>query len=64
MDGPPLAVRLHGDRQKAFSWMTPEATETCRRDFIYSWWVACAYVMLAMPRARSTGWRTPSKLAS
>jgi serine/threonine protein kinase len=35
-----------GDRQKAFSWMTSEAMQTCRRDFIYSWWIACAYVML------------------
>jgi serine/threonine protein kinase/tetratricopeptide (TPR) repeat protein len=37
---------LGGDRQRAFSWMTPEAIETCRRDFLYSWWMACAYVML------------------
>ena len=35
-----------GDRQKAFSWMTSEATQTCRRDFMYSWWIACAYVMV------------------
>ena len=35
-----------GDRQRAFSWMTPEAMETCRRDFVYSWWMACAYVMV------------------
>jgi adenylate cyclase len=35
-----------GDRQRALSWMTPEAVQTCRRDFMYSWWIACAYVML------------------
>jgi TolB-like protein len=37
---------LTGDRQRALSWMTPEATQTCRRDFMYSWWLACAYAML------------------
>jgi len=35
-----------GDRQKALSWMTPETVQTCRRDFLFSWWVACAYAML------------------
>ena len=35
-----------GEREKALSWMSPEAVQTCRRDFQYSWWVACAYVML------------------
>jgi serine/threonine protein kinase/tetratricopeptide (TPR) repeat protein len=37
---------LTGDRQRALSWMTPEAMQTCRRDFMYSCQVACAYVML------------------
>jgi TolB-like protein/Tfp pilus assembly protein PilF len=37
---------LVGDREKALSWMTPEALQTCRRDFVYSWYMACAYVML------------------
>jgi adenylate cyclase len=37
---------LVGERGKALSWMTAEAVQTCRRDFQYSWWVACAYVML------------------
>lgn len=35
-----------GDREKALSWIPQEALETCRRDFAYSWWVACAYMML------------------
>ena len=35
-----------GEREKALSWLSPEAVQTCRRDFQYSWWVACAYVML------------------
>jgi serine/threonine protein kinase/Tfp pilus assembly protein PilF len=37
---------LAGDRETALSWMTPEALRTCRQDLQYSWWVACAYVML------------------
>ena len=37
---------LVGDREKALSWMTPEALQTCRRDFSYSWYMACAFVML------------------
>jgi len=37
---------LAGDPQKALSWMTPEVLQTCRRDLQYSWWVACAYVLL------------------
>ncbi len=35
-----------GERESAISWMTPEAVQTCRRDFQYSSYVACAYVML------------------
>jgi eukaryotic-like serine/threonine-protein kinase len=35
-----------GDRQRALSWMTSETVRTCRRDFLFSWWVACAYAML------------------
>jgi serine/threonine protein kinase/Tfp pilus assembly protein PilF len=35
-----------GERGMALSWMPPEALQSCRRDFQYSWWVACAYVML------------------
>jgi hypothetical protein len=36
-----------GNRQKALSWMIPEAVRTCRRDFMWSWFVACGYAMLA-----------------
>ena len=35
-----------GERGKALYWMSPEAVQTCRRDFQYSWLVACAYAML------------------
>jgi hypothetical protein len=37
---------LVGEREKALSWLPPEALQTCRRDFQYSSYVACAYVML------------------
>jgi serine/threonine protein kinase/tetratricopeptide (TPR) repeat protein len=35
-----------GERERALSWMTPGALQTCRRDFQFSSDVACAYVML------------------
>jgi len=41
-----LRYALVGEREKALSWLPPEALQTCRRDFQYSSCVACAYVML------------------
>jgi serine/threonine protein kinase/Tfp pilus assembly protein PilF len=41
-----LRYAFVGERAKALSWMTPEALQTCRRDFSFSLNVACAYVML------------------
>ena len=35
-----------GDREKALSWLSPEAVQTCRRDFAFSWDLACGYAML------------------
>jgi serine/threonine protein kinase len=35
-----------GEREKALSWLPLQALQACRRDFQYSWFVACAYVML------------------
>jgi serine/threonine protein kinase/Flp pilus assembly protein TadD len=35
-----------GERDKALSWMSSEAVQTARRDFAFSWDVACAYAML------------------
>ena len=37
---------LAGEREKALSWMSPEAFATSRRDMQYSWWVACGYALL------------------
>jgi adenylate cyclase len=41
-----LRYALVGEREKALSWMSPEALATSRRDMQYSWWVACGYALL------------------
>ena len=35
-----------GNRQKALAWITPEALQACRRDFMWSWFIACGHAML------------------